>query len=103
MKRVISDELYAKAKENGIYPRRLYDRIMYLGWDEEKAATTPINAKRQAWKHGDSLYKAIKNGISKRTFYARLELGWSYEMASTKPLGKQGKRYDENGELKEIG
>ncbi|AIY72788.1 TPA: hypothetical protein ACLQU7_005222 [Bacillus tropicus] len=100
----ILDEHYKKAELNGINRRRLQERIYRYDWDIERATTQPVGTKKMDFdrKHGDWMRVAEQNGISRFTFYSRLKRGWSYHLAATKPPGKQGNRYDENGELKEV-
>lgn len=101
---VILDEHYKTAKSNGISKKRLQQRVYRYDWDIDRAMTQPIGTKKMDFdrKHGEWMHIAEQNGISRYTFYSRLKRGWSYELAATKPPGKQGNRYDENGELKEI-
>ncbi|MED3026189.1 MULTISPECIES: hypothetical protein [Bacillus cereus group] len=101
---IILDEHYKTANSNGISKKRLQQRVYRYDWDIERAMTQPIGTKKMDFdrKHGEWMHIAEQNGISRYTFYSRLKGGWSYELAATKPPGKQGNRYDENGELKEI-
>ncbi|PEA75129.1 hypothetical protein [Bacillus wiedmannii] len=101
---VILDEHYKTAKSNGISKKRLQQRVYRYDWDIDRAMTQPIGTKKMDFdrRHGEWMHVAEQNGISRYTFYSRLKRGWSYELAATKPPGKQGNRYDENGELKEI-
>lgn len=101
---VILDEHYKTAKSNGISKKRLQQRVYRYEWDIDRAMTQPIGTKKMDFdrRHGEWMHVAEQNGISRYTFYSRLKRGWSYELAATKPPGKQGNRYDENGELKEI-
>ncbi|MCU5181543.1 hypothetical protein [Bacillus toyonensis] len=100
----ILDEHYKKAELNGINRRRLQERVHRYDWDIERAITQPLGTKNMDFdrKHGDWMHVAERNGILRYTFYSRLKRGWSYHLAATKPPGKQGNRYDENGELKEV-
>lgn len=101
---IILDEHYKKAESNGINRRRLQERVYRYDWDIERATTQPLGTKIVNFdkKHGNWMHVAEQNGISRDTFYSRLKRGWSYETSATKPPGKQGNRYDANGELKEI-
>ncbi|EJR51722.1 hypothetical protein IIO_06255 [Bacillus cereus VD115] len=101
---IILDEHYKKAELNGINRKRLQERVYRYDWDIERATTQPLGKKKIELdgKHGDWMYVAEQNGISRFTFYSRLKRGWPHHLAATKPPGKQGNRYDENGELKEI-
>lgn len=87
----------AKCKELGIVDVLTYDNRLRLGWDEERAATTPPmtrdeiakqNRDRQR-KYPAWAYEEIeKNNISIRTFQSRMsKQGWTLEEACTIPPG----------------
>ncbi|HDR8076536.1 MULTISPECIES: hypothetical protein [Bacillaceae] len=101
---IILDKHYKTAKSNGISKKRVQQRVFRYEWDVERAITQPIGKKKMEFdrKHGNWMHVAEQNGISRDTFYSRLKRGWSYELAATKKPGKQGNRYDANGDLKEI-
>lgn len=83
------------AKENGIGYRTFMNRIHGLGWDEERAATTPILDRYEvireiADKKGrkvprEYLELAKKNGIPDRLVFTRVRRGWDFEKAATTP------------------
>ncbi|AIQ54530.1 hypothetical protein R70331_25420 [Paenibacillus sp. FSL R7-0331] len=96
----ITPDDYTRAAANGIKANTLETRVRCLGWDKERAVTTPPRrvADHSAWH---SL--AESNGISKHLFRARVnQHGWSPERAATEPftttdrrreLVSQAKRY----------
>lgn len=75
------------AKRNGITYQKFYNRVMNLGFDPMEAAT-----KQSIKQSNNNLAIAIKNGISKNTYYQRIHNGWSEEDAMTIPVVKN-KRY----------
>ncbi|MEB9437412.1 nucleoside permease [Bacillus cereus] len=87
LNRWLTDEEYARAAANGINRKRLQSRIYDFDWDVEEAITAPIGTLRHEYerKHGTWLKTALENGINIRTFYRRLQLGWTYKDAATKP------------------
>lgn len=93
LNRWITEEEFAMAAENGISRRRLHIRVYEYEWDLEKAMTAPIGSVHHTpeRKHGKWLKIAIENGISKSTFYSRLNTGWEYIDAANKPVRKKGK------------
>ena len=80
----ITPEEYEIAQSNGISERTLKSRVRQLGWDKERAITTPIQKRKNYDK-----WKAIaeSNGICMKTFLTRVNvLGWSEEIAATQSL-----------------
>ncbi len=77
-KRKLTAEHFKIAESNGISKNTLKHRISQLGWEIEKAITTPIIIKKNKY-----LDQARKNGINENTYYSRIEQGWSKEDAST--------------------
>ena len=79
----ITDEEYAIAEKNGISKHTLNYRIRMMGWDKEKALTTP---PRKYTNRSKQIKIAESNGIRRRTFYDRLADGWKVEDAYTIPV-----------------
>ncbi|PER85833.1 nucleoside permease [Bacillus thuringiensis] len=92
LNRWLTDEEYARAAANGINRKRLQSRVYDFNWDVEEAITAPIGTVRHEYerKHGTWLKTALENGINIRTFYRRLQLGWVYKDAATKPTRAKG-------------
>lgn len=68
----------------GVRPYTLDRRIRLLGWDKERAITTPPRkaADRSRWRS-----VAEGNGITPKQFYDRVtRRGWTEERAATEPL-----------------
>ncbi|WP_327918431.1 nucleoside permease [Bacillus paramycoides] len=102
--RWLTDEEYAKAKANGISRKLVYNRVYVLGWDVEIAMTAPSGSVRHKTAdkvHGKWLRIAVENGIEKSTFYSRLNLGWKYEDAATKPANRMTNKEKEWSEIAE--
>ncbi|MFD2442913.1 hypothetical protein ACFSO7_02835 [Bacillus sp. CGMCC 1.16607] len=75
---------YAEAEMNGVDPHNLERRIRLLGWEKQKAISTPLGkiTDRKAWTK-----IAAENGIKYQTFMSRINIyGMSVEEAATKPL-----------------
>lgn len=94
--------LKALLKQNGIPFGVFQNRIYCLGWDEQTASTTPLrdavwwaeNARRAGEKSRkyprEMVELAARNGIPYARFRERVaDLGWSYELAATKPVSFQ--------------
>ena len=79
----ITDEEYEIAEKNGISRDTLNFRIRRMGWDKERALTTPT---RKYTKRGKQIEIAESNGIGRTTFYDRLADGWKVEDAYTVPV-----------------
>ncbi|PFC97111.1 nucleoside permease [Bacillus cereus] len=92
LNRWLTDEEYARAAANGINRKRLQSRVYDFNWDVEEAITAPVGTVRHEYerKHGKWLKTALENGINIRTFYRRLQLGWAYKDAATKPTRPKG-------------
>lgn len=79
------------AESNGISYGTAYARIFVMGMSVEEAITAPLRPHRgRSRKHGQWKEIALENGISERTFYNRLRLGWTYKNAATKPARRKG-------------
>lgn len=86
----ITPEEYEIAQSNGISERTLNTRVRQLGWDKERAITTPVQQKKDRSK-----WKAIaeSNGISIKTFLSRVNShGWDEKKAATQPMSNGSKR-----------
>ena len=80
------------AESNGISYGTAYTRTIVMGMSIEEAITTPLIPPRgRSRKHGQWKEIALENGISERTFYSRLNLGWTYQNAATKPPRQKDK------------
>lgn len=80
----IQDHDYEEAEKNGISRSRMYKRVYVLGWDIERAKTTPVRVYRK----GIEKYKEIakQNKIREDLFYQRLNNGMSMYEAATVPF-----------------
>ncbi|MED1403819.1 nucleoside permease [Bacillus mycoides] len=91
---------YAKwikvALENGINSSTFYSRLNILGWECQKAATTPTRNKNKAEKMWLNIAK--QNGISYQTFMSRINTRkWTPEEAATTPPINTGRRCEVRG------
>ncbi|MED5019314.1 hypothetical protein P9847_18590 [Paenibacillus chibensis] len=80
----ITPEEYAAAEKVGIGKATLESRVWDLGWEKDRALTTPPRklTDRSRWSK-----VAEKNGISYKTFLNRIVLhGWTDERAATEPV-----------------
>ena len=74
----LTNEHFEIAQKNGISKNTVKHRVSHLGWEIEKAITTPIISRKNKY-----LDQARKNGINENTYYSRIEQGWTKEDAST--------------------
>lgn len=82
----ITPEEYAIAEKNGISRERVNNRVRSLGWDVEKAITTPVK-NYSVWREWKGI--AEKNGVRHKVFYSRIKkLGWIPLKAATTPVRK---------------
>lgn len=79
----ITPEEYAIAEQNGICRSTLEFRIRNLAWGKEEAIKR--RPKRQCTERREWQGVAIKNGITRSTFYERVKRGWDMEVAATTP------------------
>lgn len=80
----ITPEQYARAAANGVTYSALNSRVRALGWDMERAMTTPPRVQRRHEVPKEWEEMARKNGISRQMFAHRiLFLGWDPERAAT--------------------
>ncbi|WP_144508288.1 hypothetical protein [Bacillus mycoides] len=84
----ITPEEYKAAARNGINRRALNERIRNLGWDKDTAMTKPLRSSNSTgWCKVKEI--ALKNGICRQTFYARMKKGWKLiEAISRPPINK---------------
>lgn len=80
----ITPEEYEQAASIGVDNQTLDRRIRELGWNKERAMTTPIRPLNKGRAHWRQV--AEKNGISFRAFHSRISRGWTDEEAATRPL-----------------
>ena len=78
------------AEENGISKDTLLSRVRKLGWDVDKAITTPVRAKRKFTK--EEIKTMEENGVNQNIAANRMYWGWNLEEAITKPK-KRGRQY----------
>ncbi|MBW3493233.1 hypothetical protein [Bacillus sp. FDAARGOS_1420] len=80
----ITPDEYERAERNGINRRVLNERIRNLGWDKDTAMTKPVRTSNATgWRKVREI--ALKNGISRQTYYARMNKGWKLIDAISKP------------------
>lgn len=79
----VTPEEYEIADERGISRELLDRRIRNLGWDKEAAMTKPSRYNATGWKNVKEI--ALKNGISRATYAARIKRKWRVIDAITKP------------------
>ncbi len=86
----ITPDEYDIAKENGISPVLLEQRIRLLAWPKSKALTTPPHKKNPI---KDWVEIAEANGICYSTLRYRINrLGWDPQRAATQPLQDRKKQ-----------
>lgn len=76
----LTQEDFAKAKENGISYENAYARFYNYGWNVEDSITKPLY-KPNLWNQYKEL--ANKHGIKRATFYTRVYNGSTPEEAAT--------------------
>src|SRR5699024_9870555 len=76
----ITPEEYEQAESNGIDRWTVERRIRDFCWSKERAIT---EKKKRYNYYGDLVQTAIKNGIKRNTFYARIDRGMCPEKAAT--------------------
>ena len=86
----ITPEDYKIAEEDGISKDTLLSRVRKLGWDVDKAITTPVRAKRKFTK--EEIKTMEENGVNQNIAANRMYWGWNLEEAITKPK-KRGRQY----------
>lgn len=92
---VPTDEEYEIAAKNGISKEVVYQRIHYRGKTVEQAITEPLQNGLFLKKYQKYLEIAERNGISYRTFHARMTKKtvrkWTPEEAATVPPKRTGR------------
>ena len=86
----ITPEDFKIAEENGIPEYVVTTRVRKLGWDVDKAITTPVRTKRKFTE--EEIKTMEENGIDRNTASCRLKWGWTVEEAISKPK-KPGRQY----------
>ena len=86
----ITPEDFKIAEENGISKDTLLSRVRKLGWDVDKAITTPVRAKRKFTE--EEIKTMEENGVNQNIAANRMYWGWNLEEAITKPK-KRGRQY----------
>ncbi|MEN3134544.1 hypothetical protein [Bacillus cereus] len=80
----ITPDEYERAERNGINRGVLNERIRNFGWDKDTAMTKPVRTRNATgWCKVREI--ALKNGISHKTYYARIKKGWKLIDAISKP------------------
>lgn len=75
------------AKKNNIPVERFRQRVVRLGWDKKKSATTPVKKMKS---HTKWTKLAESNGINYVNYMARVNrLGWSKEKSATTPIRRR--------------
>ena len=81
---ITPDEI-AQAAKNGISEVTFYNRVRQLGWDKERAMTTP--PRKRSFHNNKWVQIAKDNGVCYSTYRYRINsLGWTPERAATQPL-----------------
>lgn len=92
------------ARRNGISDRLFRHRVTRLGWDPQRAATTPFTTREQRKQicvyaksfqekfPRELLATAKLNGIAPNTFYKRVRSGWNIQRAATEPIWTDSKK-----------
>lgn len=90
LNRWLTDEEYAKAAMNGVNRKLLNSRVYKAGWDLEIAITAKPGSVRHSpeGRYTKWIKLATENGICKQCFYSRINSGWGYKEAATKPPKK---------------
>ncbi|AJQ58651.1 hypothetical protein BTT_20610 [Bacillus thuringiensis serovar morrisoni str. 4AA1] len=80
----ITPDEYERAERNGINRRVFNERVRNLGWDKVTAMTKPVRGSNPTgWCKVREI--ALKNGIRRQTYYARMKKGWNLIDAISKP------------------
>lgn len=88
----VSKEEVRTARNNGLSRKVLYNRIVNLGWDLEKAINTPLQSRASEYFTSEDVAIAAKNGIGYKTFTSRVLIHrWTPERARTEPPRKSGR------------
>jgi lambda repressor-like predicted transcriptional regulator len=90
-----SQSMYAWARELGVSPQVIWQRINTQGWDPARAATTPLRQDPLVEVNGERLTIAEwskRYGVSARVIWNRLRKGWKPAEAVTTPVRAWGSR-----------
>jgi hypothetical protein len=91
VERYLTKEEIKRAKENGISYDNLYNRVYNLGWELEKAVTTPLQKGGGLWPKWKHI--ATEHDIKGTTFLNRIRFqGMTPEEAATKPITPPSER-----------
>lgn len=83
----LTDGQMELASKNNLNKNTVRKRIVYHGWDVDKAVSTPVNTEK-IWTKED-IQDAERNGISSATFRKRItEYNYTVEQAKTIPLNE---------------
>ncbi len=89
---MVVDEEYARALFNGISRKTLNYCVYVAEWDLEEVLTaTPRSVRHNRFEGVRTKWRRIAeaNGINAATCYSKLNSGWGYQEASTKPALKR--------------
>ncbi|PAF34025.1 hypothetical protein CHH69_18040 [Terribacillus saccharophilus] len=89
----LTPELFKVAEKNGLKKVTVKSRVQKQGWTVQEAVSTPLqetNASKDGYKEFVNL--ALRNGISREIFKARLRYGWDFHKAATEPIRKKQPR-----------
>ena len=91
---VFTREQIAQAKRNGVSYLTLYARVMYYGWDIDKAINTPTQRRfgNKPKLPEEIVQQAAERGITRMDIWNRLNSGWTLEEAITKPVKRRKRR-----------
>ncbi len=87
----LEESHFELALSNGITRVLLHQRYYQSLWDIERATTEPVTPRNAPSEVSDLVDVAVENGISRATYYRRVDKGMSPEEASTKPTAKRGR------------
>lgn len=92
----LTKEHYKIAKENGLKPSTVFNRVYKSMWTTERAITQSVNINGKRNVPNRKYYDiAEKNGISAKKVWQRHNYqGWSLEDACTIPIRKKAKDAD---------
>lgn len=87
--------MYAWARELGVSPQVIWQRINVHGWDPARAVTTPVRQDPLVEVNGERLTIAEwskRHGVSARVIWNRLRKGWKPAEAVSVPVRAWGSR-----------
>jgi len=83
-------------KAYGLKQETVYNRIVNMKWDVEKAITTPVRKKKFT---DEEMKIAASNGVSLAALHSRVKNGWSRKEAINIPLNAHRMLTDEEIEI----